>query len=284
MNKAQAFQASRGIEENPLPAWHGVSASLHHVRIEDALVSRRPTGSGFQVANHVHLTATPISAAKKPALEVNATDARPAASRSRRRETPPRALEAGRPAALANRFEDLMLAAQRGDGRAYARLLKELTPLLRSAVRRRRPFLDAADVEDLVQESLISLHAARATYDARRPFLPWLLALLGNRMADAARRHARRANHEVNADDFERAFEAVPDRDHAESYRDPQLLAQAIRELPEGQRTAVELLKLQELSLENASALTGTSVGALKTAMHRALVSLRGRLGAAAAE
>jgi RNA polymerase sigma-70 factor (ECF subfamily) len=205
--------------------------------------------------------------------------------------SPPRSRDAQSPGveaawqpAPAKRFEDLMQAAQGGDTRAYGKLLKDITPLLRAAVRRRRPFLDAADVEDLVQETLISVHTARATYDARRPFLPWLHALLGNRMADAARRHARRSSYEVQVEDFKRDCEAVPDRDHTESYRDPQLLAQAIRELPEGQRTAVELLKLQELSLEQASALTRTSVGALKAAMHRALASLRSNLGAAAAE
>jgi len=45
--------------------------------------------------------------------------------------------------------------------------------------------------------------------------------------------------------------------------------------LPPGQRQAVELLKLRELSLKEASALTGLSIGALKLATHRAMVSLR---------
>lgn len=179
----------------------------------------------------------------------------------------------------ARHFENLMHAAQKGDAGAYERLLKEIVLLLRNAVRRRRPFLDTADVEDLVQETLISVHAARASYDARRPFLPWLYALLGNRMADAARSHARRAAREVQTEDFERTFESVPDGDDGQHYGDPQLLMQAIRELPDGQRKAVELLKLQELSLKAASAATGMSIGALKIAMHRALLSLRGRLG-----
>jgi RNA polymerase sigma-70 factor (ECF subfamily) len=52
-------------------------------------------------------------------------------------------------------------------------------------------------------------------------------------------------------------------------------LAQAIQALPPGQRQAVELLKLRELSLKEASALTGLSIGALKLATHRAMASLR---------
>ena len=200
----------------------------------------------------------------------------PAATPSRPRSGPAVVIELRHGA---RHFENLMQAAQHGDAGAYERLLREIAPLLRNVVRRRRPFLDAADVEDLVQETLISVHAARATYDAGRPLLPWLYALLGNGMADAARRHARRAAYEVQAEDFERTVESVPDRDAGEDYGDPQRLMQAIRELPDGQRKAVELLKLQELSLKAASAATGVSVGALKIAMHRALLALRSKLG-----
>ena len=86
-----------------------------------------------------------------------------------------------------------MGAAQDGDAAAYATLLGELLPLLRIAVRRQRPYLQAADIEDIVQEALISLHAVRATYDPARPFLPWLGAIVRHRMADGARKYARRA-------------------------------------------------------------------------------------------
>ncbi len=41
------------------------------------------------------------------------------------------------------------------------------------------------------------------------------------------------------------------------SYRDPEALAQAIRTLPPGEREAVEMLKLRELSLKEAAAASG---------------------------
>ncbi len=53
----------------------------------------------------------------------------------------------------------------------------------------------------------------------------------------------------------------------------------AVRALPEGQRQAIELLKLKELSLKEAAELSGTSVGALKVATHRAMATLRRTLG-----
>jgi RNA polymerase sigma-70 factor (ECF subfamily) len=48
--------------------------------------------------------------------------------------------------------------------------------------------------------------------------------------------------------------------------------------LPDGQRQAIELLKLEELSLKEAAEVSGTSVGALKVATHRAMAALRLKL------
>jgi DNA-directed RNA polymerase specialized sigma24 family protein len=77
----------------------------------------------------------------------------------------------------------LMQAAQGGDTQAYVRLLKEITPRLRQIVRGQRRFLKAEDIEDIVQDVLLSLHAVRATYDLQRPFMPWLIAITRNRCA-----------------------------------------------------------------------------------------------------
>ena len=59
-----------------------------------------------------------------------------------------------------------------------------------------------------------------------------------------------------------------------EGYRDPQALERAIGALPSGQRTAIELLKLRNMSLKEAARASGTSVGALKVATHRAMSAL----------
>ena len=99
-----------------------------------------------------------------------------------------------------------MRAAQDGDSAAYAALLRELAPLVRRVVSSRRSFLAEADVEDVVQEVLISVHAVRATYDPQRPFLPWLLAITRHRLLDAMRRHRRSVGREVGLDDPDGTF------------------------------------------------------------------------------
>src|SRR5262249_14827735 len=79
-------------------------------------------------------------------------------------------------------FASLMASAQDGDRAAYAELLTQVAPLLRRWIQSRRRFIQAADIEDLVQDTLLSVHAARATYDPGRPFLPWLMTIAHNRM------------------------------------------------------------------------------------------------------
>jgi RNA polymerase sigma-70 factor (ECF subfamily) len=169
----------------------------------------------------------------------------------------------------------LMQAAQRGDAQAYVRLLKEITPRLRQIVRGQRSFLKAEDVEDIVQDVLLSLHAVRATYDPQRPFMPWLIAIARNRLADAARRYGRQMAHEVQVENVTVTFSEREANMDSDEYRDPEALRQAIEDLSPAQRAAIEMLKLREMSLKEAAAARGTSIGALKVSVHRAMAALR---------
>jgi RNA polymerase sigma-70 factor (ECF subfamily) len=174
-----------------------------------------------------------------------------------------------------DRLGDLMRRAQEGDGIAYLDLLETISPRIRMLVRRRRGFVGPEHVEDLVQEVLLSVHTVRATYDPGRPFMPWLLAIVRNRLVDDARRYARQGAHELAPDDAKVTFEGVSANSTDEGFGDAEALTRAVGALPPGQRQAIELLKLQEMSLKEASAATGLSIGALKLATHRAMATLR---------
>jgi RNA polymerase sigma factor (sigma-70 family) len=172
-----------------------------------------------------------------------------------------------------------MRSAQAGDAPAYAQLLHGLIPLLRRAVRRQRAFLKPQDVEDLVQDILLSLHEARTTYNSARPFLPWLMAITRNRVTDGARRYISRSAHEVVVAQLPETFSTDDPNRIGEVYGDPDALRLAMKTLPRGQRDAIEMLKLRELSLKEAAAQSGTSVAALKVAVHRGMHALRKMLG-----
>jgi RNA polymerase sigma-70 factor (ECF subfamily) len=171
----------------------------------------------------------------------------------------------------------LMAAAQDGDKRAYERLLRECVPFLRGVVRRR--LRGDADVEDAVQDTLLTIHQIRATYDPTRPIRPWLAAIAERRALDRARATGRRGARETELDDV--LSETLPGSltNEGEARLAARDIRAAVAELPAGQRQAIELLKLQELSLAEASAQTGSSVTALKVATHRAIGALRRRLG-----
>ena len=185
----------------------------------------------------------------------------------------------GQNAATGDRQLDrLMRSAQDGDASAYRQVLRASVPLAAAAARRRGVPPDLMD--DVVQDVLVTLHRALATYDAERPFAPWLWAIATRRAIDALRRHARRGarevhdpiaylNHADNPTDFVQV--AIG---HAEARR----LRAAIATLPPRQRRAVEILGLQEHTLEQASHFTGSTKLALKVNFCRALRSLRTRL------
>src|SRR5260370_39227832 len=196
----------------------------------------------------------------------------------RRRPDSFREASASQRAASDLRLAALMQAAQDGDRVAYAGLLHELVLMLQLLIRHLLVFLQPSDREDLVQDILLSLHAARATYDPRRPFTPWLMSIAHHRMVDRARRHTRVWANEVLVDEFaDSAFDEVSDLPDSE-YGDPEQVGQAVKGLPAGQRTAIELLKLRELSVQEAANVSGMSVSALKVAAHRAIKALRGSL------
>jgi RNA polymerase sigma factor (sigma-70 family) len=174
-----------------------------------------------------------------------------------------------------NHFAELMQAAQAGDVSAYTQLLEEIAPRIRQIVRRRRRFLQAEDIEDLVQDILLSVHAVRATYDPQRPFMPWLAAITRNRLADGARRYVRSTAHEVHVENMSVTFGEEPANSTLDGCGDLQELKDAIATLPPIQRDAIQMLKLGEMSLKEAAVVSNTTVGALKVATHRAMTALR---------
>lgn len=172
-------------------------------------------------------------------------------------------------------WASLMAAAQNGDQQSYARLLRDVTPLLRRLARQRWPMGSMADIEDVVQETLLTLHASRHTYDPSRPFMPWMLTLLHRRVADGVRRRARTNRREIPIDALDVTSLPLSTNDKKDCAADEDTLREAISRLPDSQKQAIELLKQKEMSLKEASGITGLSIAALKVATHRALKTLR---------
>ena len=131
---------------------------------------------------------------------------------------------------------------------------------------------DAADAEDVAQSVFIRAFTRLDQYDDGRPLRPWLLGITANQ-ARNKRRSIGRYWHMVG-----RFLEAH----HGETITEPPpdhtagaLLWQAVRRLPEAQRSVVYLRYFLDLSeAETAQALHIAS-GTVKSRAHRALKKLR---------
>ncbi len=171
-----------------------------------------------------------------------------------------------------------MRRAQGGDAEAYRALLDEVAKRMRRLVRRRAPWLQPSDVEDMVQDILLSLHQARGTWDPARPFLPWIVAIARSRLADNARRYVRRTAIDVAASDLAETFSDMRTNTNAENVVNLLSVQKAMGDLSKAERQAVELLRLREMTLAEAAAASGSTVAALKVAMHRAKLKMKATL------
>jgi RNA polymerase sigma-70 factor (ECF subfamily) len=180
------------------------------------------------------------------------------------------------PDASEDAWPGLMAQAQAGDGAAYRRLLSEIAPFLR--ILARRYHRDARDVEDSVQDILLTVHTIRHTYDPGRPVKPWLVAIGRRRIFDRLRSQKRRGARETELTQAHETFIAA-ETNHSEADLDTRALGAAIEGLPPGQRQAITLMKIKEMSLKEASAVSGMSIACLKVSTHRAIQNLRQMLG-----
>lgn len=139
---------------------------------------------------------------------------------------------------------------------------------------RRRMQSAPDDLEDLVQETLLAIHLQRGTYDAAVPVSRWALAIARHKLIDLWRRRGRReALHEP--------LDELTERDQPARHEDPSVnrdLKTLLAELPAAQQQAIALIKLEGLSVEEASKRTGVSTSALKVQVHRGLKRLAERV------
>jgi RNA polymerase sigma-70 factor (ECF subfamily) len=167
------------------------------------------------------------------------------------------------PAAPMDGWGMLMAAAQKGNGGAYRRLLDELKEWLTRFYARRLP---SSAIEDAVQEALISVHEKRHTYDPRRPFKPWVAAIARYKWIDRLRA-MRRGETEPLPDE-------VPVGDHEAAVTSAIALRRLLHKLSPSQEEAIRLVKLDGLSVREASARSGQSESLVKVNVHRGLARL----------
>lgn len=166
----------------------------------------------------------------------------------------------------------LMKAAQAGNGSAYRQLLIEVTPFIRVILR--HSLRQTELIEDTVQDVLLTIHRVRHTYDPSRSLAAWVAAIAKRRAIDALRREGRKSN-SIDISKIAETFADPSAKDQVEAKERADRLRAAIAGLSSKQREALQLVKLEELSLVEGAARSGQSKGALKVNVHRAIRALR---------
>lgn len=173
-------------------------------------------------------------------------------------------------AGIEPRLKALMLRALDGQASAQGQLLLALSGYLR-AYFARRIGRESADIEDLVQDTLLAIHLKRASYDRAQPFTPWAYGVARYKLLDHYRRVGSRA--EAPLEDAGVLF-AEDDTAPREARRD---LGRLLDALPERQRRLVQDVKLTGLSIDEVSQRSGMSASAVKVAVHRAVQAMARR-------
>lgn len=156
-----------------------------------------------------------------------------------------------------------MVAAQEGDARAYRKLLDELSGWLRRYYARRV----APDmVEDAVQDVLLAIHEKRHTYDPARAFGPWLAGIARYKWIDRLRRLKTTASEPLD--------DNIAVADHGDRVIAGATTRRLLDRIKPQQAEAIRLVKLDGLSVEEASAASGQSTSLIKINVHRGLKRL----------
>lgn len=156
-----------------------------------------------------------------------------------------------------------------GNRAAHSALLRALVPLLRAFYRRR--VANAADIEDMVQETLIAVHTRRATYDRERPFTAWLYAIARYKLVD----HFRRMRQTVPVESVAEMLVTEGFEDASGAKLD---VADLLGTISPKQARAIRDTRIKGLSVAEAAEAAGISESDVKISVHRGLKALARRI------
>lgn len=167
-------------------------------------------------------------------------------------------------------FAALMRRSLNGDKRAYAELLQETSRFLRPFLAKRLSFTN--EVDDLLQEILLSIHKARHTYDGNRPYKPWVFAIAHFRLQDYLRAHY--------SDQLRQAIEITEVENNlpenvTETTLSYESISGEIQKLPEKQAMILQLMHQEGYTAKEVAEKMGMNESAVKVAAHRAYKILR---------
>lgn len=171
----------------------------------------------------------------------------------------------------------IMAAAQTGDTKAYRRLLDRLSTHLKPYIRRlllRMGSNGAAELDDILQETLFAVHSRLHTYDPAYPVTAWASGIARYKLVDHFR--AVGDNRRKIPIEAVETLSTLPEAYQSDTARDVERL---LAMLPANLRRPIEAVKLKGLSIAEAASAVGMSQSAVKVSIHRGMKRLIARFG-----
>jgi len=169
-------------------------------------------------------------------------------------------------------------AALAGNTLAFGAAYDEYAPLLYGLLL--RVLRDAGDAQEILQETFLTAWTDARKFDASRGSeLAWLISMARSRGIDRLRARQRRGQREQEAG--REISKVTSDVDDPVAFREIRAAVRsALQELPDAQRSALEMAYFDGLSQSEIAARLGEPLGTIKTRMNLAMKKLRERLGA----
>jgi RNA polymerase sigma-70 factor (ECF subfamily) len=171
-------------------------------------------------------------------------------------------------------LSQLMRSSQSGDVESYRVLLTRIRTMLQRYTENsfaRFGLGASGGQEDVLQDILLAIHLKRHTYDPEQFFLPWLYAVARYKVIDHLRKNKVGLRSTVSLDDELENVETLMPLEMGADL-DIETLCES---LPEKQRVVLKLVKIEGLSIDEASKRTGFSSSDIKVTVHRAIKSLQ---------
>ncbi|MBL4930060.1 sigma-70 family RNA polymerase sigma factor [Fuscibacter oryzae] len=166
----------------------------------------------------------------------------------------------------------LLVAANAGDGQAYARFLHAVAPIVRGIVRARGRGLPVDLHEDIVQDVLLAIHLKRQTWDAGHPLRPWLYAIVRYKVIDSLRARGKKVY--LPIEDYSDVLPAEETADPLDARDDQREVDRLLGQLDPRSAEVVRALELrEEPQAEVGVRLEMTPVN-LRVTLHRAMKRL----------
>ena len=175
----------------------------------------------------------------------------------------------------------LLKRSARGDDAAFAALYDATAPRVFGLAL--RVVRDPAQAEEVTQETYLEIWRTAARYDAARgSALAWMLTITHRRAVDRVRSAEAASRRDVTYEERNRSVAHDSTAEAVEGALDARRVRDALSELTQVQREAVELAYLGGYTHTEVAGILDLPVGTAKTRIRDGLIRLRDTLGVGA--